>query len=61
MRVYRGAVCCDVVFHTMLGMLVGEGGRREFWIIGEELQELVVGGCYGVEVWRHCRGGDGRD
>ena len=37
MRVYRGAVCCDVVFHTMLGMLVGEGGRCEFWIIGEEL------------------------
>ena len=54
MRVYRGAVCCDVVFHTM--MLVGEGGRREFWIIGEELQELVVGGCYGVEAWRRHQG-----
>ena len=59
MRMYRGAVCCDVVFHTMLGMLVREGGHREFWIIGKELQELVVSGCYGVEVWRrHWEGDD---
>ena len=54
-------MCCDVVFHTMLGMLIGEGGHHEFWIIGEELQELFVGGCYGVKVWRHHWGGDGWD
>ena len=53
MRVYRGTMRCDVVFHTMLGMFVKEGGHRKFWIISEELQELVVGGCYGVKVWRH--------
>ena len=61
MRLYMGTVHYDVVFHTMLGMLIREGGCREFWKISEELQELIVGGCYGVEMWCHRQGGDGQD